>query len=73
MREKNKWDESQFDHESYLRSREFGITGRQLSQALGLTPAAIHDAILRGENFLREGKEAKDGLNKYLNNSTLPR
>jgi hypothetical protein len=55
----------------YLGSREFGLTGRQLSRAIGLTPAAIHYAIVRGENFLREDKEVEEGLNKYLNNLTL--
>jgi putative transposase len=54
----------------YLGSRELGLTGRQLSQALGLTPAAIHYAIVRGENFLREDKEVEEGLNKYLKDLT---
>jgi hypothetical protein len=65
--------QSIIDHESYLGSREFGLTGRQLFQAPGLTPAAIHYAIVRGENFLREDKEAEEELNKYLNNLNPPR
>jgi hypothetical protein len=57
----------------YLGSREFGLTVRQLSQALGLTPAAMHYAIVRGETFLRKDKEREGGLNKYLKNLTAPR
>lgn len=54
----------------YLGSRELGLTGRQLSQALALTPAAIHYAIVRGESFLRENKEVESGLLKYLKHLT---
>ncbi len=35
----------------YLGTRELGLTGRELARALGLTPAAIHYAVVRGEGF----------------------
>ena len=54
----------------YLGSRELGLTGRELSRALGLTPAIIHYAIVTGESFLRENKEVGEGLIKYLKNLT---
>jgi len=31
--------------------KEFGVTGRELSQGLGLTPANIHFAIARHESI----------------------
>jgi chromosomal replication initiation ATPase DnaA len=51
----------------FLASKDLGLTGRDLSRALGLTPAAIHYAVLRGEKFLAENQEVKVGLYKYLN------
>jgi putative transposase len=54
----------------YVGSRKLGLTGIELSQALGLTPAAIHYATVRGENVLREDKEVDEGMAKYLNNLT---
>jgi hypothetical protein len=54
-----------------LGSRELEITGRELSRALGLTPAAIHYAIVRGENLLEEDEDVEEGVIKYLKN--LPR
>lgn len=54
----------------YLASKDLGLTGRDLSRALRLTPAAIHYAVLRGEKFLAENKEVKMGLDEYLNNLT---
>jgi hypothetical protein len=54
----------------YLGSRELGITGRELSRAFSLTPAAIHYAIVRGESFLKENKEVGEGLLKYLKDLT---
>jgi hypothetical protein len=50
----------------YLGSRDLGKTGRELSRELKLTPAAIHYAILRGEEYLVENKETEDKLSKYL-------
>ena len=46
----------------YLASRKLGKTGRELSRALGLTPAAIHYAIVRGERFLGDNGEMKEEL-----------
>jgi chromosomal replication initiation ATPase DnaA len=54
----------------YLASKDLGLTGRELSRALRLTPSAIHYAVLRGEKFLAEHKGVKVGLYKYLNNFT---
>jgi REP element-mobilizing transposase RayT len=54
----------------YLASKDLGLTGRELSRALRLTPSAIHYAVLRGEKFLAENKGVKVGLYKYLNNFT---
>jgi chromosomal replication initiation ATPase DnaA len=54
----------------YVGSRKLGLTGIELSQALGLTPAAIHYAVVRGENLVREDKEMDEGMSKYLNNLT---
>ncbi len=54
----------------YSGSRNLGLTGRELSQAVSLTPAAIHYAIARGEKILREDKEVEKGLVRYLNNLT---
>jgi len=46
----------------YLASRNLGKTGRELSRALGLTPAAIHYAIVRGERCLGENEEMREAL-----------
>lgn len=54
----------------YLGSRELGLTGRELARAFGLTPAAIHYAVVRGETFLKENEGVEDGLLKYLKNLT---
>jgi putative transposase len=54
----------------YWASKELGLTGRELSRALRLTPSAIHYAVLRGEKFLAEHKGVNVGLYKYLNNLT---
>ena len=45
-----------------LASKNLGKTGRELSRALRLTPAAIHYAIMRGERFLDENGEVKEEL-----------
>jgi putative transposase len=50
----------------YLGTRELGLTGRELSRALGLTPSAIHYAVVRGESFLKENEEVREGLLKDL-------
>jgi putative transposase len=54
----------------YVGTRRLGLTGIELSQVLGLTPAAINYAVARGENLLRENKEVKEGMTKYLKNLT---
>ena len=54
----------------YLSSRRLGWTGRQLSQALHITPAAIHYAAVRGETFLRENRGLEERITNYLKNST---
>jgi putative transposase len=50
----------------YLGSRDLGMTGREISRELDLTPAAIHYAVLRGEKYLVENKEVEETLSKYL-------
>ena len=50
----------------YLSSRRLGWTGKQLSQALPITPAAIHYAAVRGGNFLRENRGLEEQINNYL-------
>jgi len=54
----------------YVGSRKLGLTGIELSQTLGLTPAAVHYAAVRGENVLREDKEVDEGMANYLINLT---
>jgi chromosomal replication initiation ATPase DnaA len=44
----------------YLASRNLGKTGRELSRALGLTPAAIHYLIMRGERYLDENGAVRE-------------
>jgi hypothetical protein len=57
----------------YVCLKELGLTGRRLSEALGVTPAGVHLASVRGEAFvMREGRFEKS-LRSYLNNlSTSP-
>jgi putative transposase len=54
----------------YLGTRELGLTGTELARALGLTPAAIHYAVVRGERLLNENEEVEEGLLKYLKDLT---
>jgi hypothetical protein len=54
----------------YLGSRELGLTGGELSRSLGLTPAAIHYAVVRGESLLKENKGVGEGLLRYLKDLT---
>ncbi len=54
----------------FLASKDLGLTGRELSRALGITPAAIHYAIIRGEKILAEDHEMKSSFYKYLTNLT---
>jgi len=54
----------------YLSSRQLGWTGRQLSKALHITPAAIHYAAVQGETFLRQNRGPEERITKYLKNLT---
>jgi len=49
-----------------LASKHFGMTGRELSRELQLTPVAIHYAIARGEKYLAENKQMRVAVAKYL-------
>ena len=57
----------------YVCLRRLGLTGRQLSEALRVSPAGVHLASVRGEVFVRENREFEKSLESYLNNlSTSP-
>jgi hypothetical protein len=57
----------------YVCLRELGLTGRRLSEALGVTPAGIHFASVRGEAFVVGDWKFEKSLRSYLNNlSTSP-
>jgi hypothetical protein len=45
-----------------------GLTGRQLSDALQMSPGGIHSASVRGEAFVRENGDLEKSLISYLNN-----
>jgi len=47
--------------------------GRRLSEALGVTPAGVHLASVRGEAFVMGNGPFRKSLRNYLNNlSTSP-
>src|SRR4030042_830622 len=52
----------------YVCLRRVGLTGRQLSEALQMSPGGIHSASVRGEAFLRENGDLEKSLTSYLNN-----
>lgn len=54
----------------YLATRELGATGRQLSEALQITPASIHYSVERGKKILEESDRLEERLKDYLNNLT---
>ena len=54
----------------YVGTRRLGLTGVELSRALGLTPAAINYAVARGKEFLEEKEEEEERMIKYLKNLT---
>ncbi|MDI7260248.1 MAG: hypothetical protein QME90_10040 [Thermodesulfobacteriota bacterium] len=57
----------------YMCLRRLGLTGKQLSEALQVSPAGVHLASVRGEAFVRESGEFEKSLTNYLNNlSTSP-
>jgi len=45
-----------------------GMTGRQLPEALRMSPGGIHSASVRGEAFVRENGDLEKSLISYLNN-----
>jgi REP element-mobilizing transposase RayT len=48
--------------------RRVGLTGRQLSEALRMSPGGIHFASVRGEALVRENGDRGKSLTSYLNN-----
>ena len=57
----------------YVCLKELGLTGRRLSEVLGVTPAGVHLAYVRGEAFVMRDGEFETSLRSYLNNlSTSP-
>ena len=52
----------------YVCLRRVGLTGRQLSEALRMSPGGIHSACVRGEAFVRENSDLEKSLVSYLNN-----
>jgi len=57
----------------YVCLRRLGLTGRQLSEALRMSPAGVHLASVRGEVFVGKNTEFEKSLTNYLNNlSTSP-
>ena len=53
-----------------LATRELGATGRQLSEMLQITPAAILYSIGRGERILARDNRLQENVKSYLNNLT---
>lgn len=57
----------------YVLLKELGQTGRRLSEMLGVTPAGVHLASVRGEAFVMKDEKFQKSLRSYLNNlSTSP-
>ena len=57
----------------YVCLKELGLTGSRLSEVLGVTPAGVHLASVRGEAFLMGNRKFEKSLRSYLNNlSTSP-
>ena len=52
----------------YVCLRRVGLTGRQLSEALQMSPGGVHFASVRGEAFVRENGDLEKSLKSYLNN-----
>ncbi len=53
-----------------MANRELGTTGRQLSEMLQITPAAVFYSIERGERILAEDTLLQKNLEHYLNKLT---
>ncbi len=57
----------------YVCLKELGLMGRRLSEALGVTPAGVHLASVRGEAFVMGDGAFRKSMRNYLNNlSTSP-
>jgi hypothetical protein len=54
----------------YVGLKELGLMGRRLSEALGVTPAGVHLASVRGEAFVMGDRAFRRSLRNYLNNLT---
>jgi chromosomal replication initiation ATPase DnaA len=54
----------------HLATRELGATGRQLSEMLQITPAAVFYSIERGERILEKDDRLQENVKNYLNNLT---
>jgi hypothetical protein len=52
----------------YVCLRRLGLTGRQLSEALQVSPGGVHFASVRGEALVRENSNLENSLTNYLNN-----
>ncbi|MGD0919773.1 MAG: transposase [Thermodesulfobacteriota bacterium] len=52
----------------YACLRRLGLTGRQLSEALQVSPGGVHFASVRGEVFVRQNGDFEKSLTDYLNN-----
>jgi len=52
----------------YVCLRRVGLTGRQLSETLQISPGGVHFASVRGEAFVRENGDLEKSLTSYLNN-----
>ncbi len=52
----------------YVCLRRLGLSGRQLSDALQMSPGGVHSASVRGEGFIRENVDLNRSLTSYLNN-----
>ena len=53
-----------------LATRELGATGRQLSEMLQITPAAVFYSIGRGEKILEKDNRLQENVKNYLNTLT---
>jgi predicted transcriptional regulator len=49
-----------------LATRELGATGRQLSEMLQITPAAVFYSIGRGEKILEKDNRLQENVKNYL-------
>lgn len=54
----------------YVLLRRLGMTGRQLSETLQMTPAGVHFASSSGEIFVRDNSILEKSLKNYLTNLT---